>query len=763
MLLRITRFMVLSCALWLSVAQVINAASFIVEDIEVEGLQRIQAGTLFTYLPVKVGDEFDDGNTAEVIRELFKTGFFKDVSLRRRGDVLIVIVEERPAISSLTFDGNKDIPDDELEKVLKSVNISKGRVLNRSVLERLENELLQQYFARGKYNVVVATEIKELPRNRVDIAINISEGDVAKIKRINIVGNEDYVEDKLMKDFESGIPSWYAFLSSKDKYSKQKLSGDLETLRSFYLDKGYLQFNVDSTQVSLSPDKDDIYITVNIDEGDKYTVKDINLAGTFVVPEDTLRKLIQLEPGETFSRSKVVQTTELFNRVLGNKGYSFAKINPIPEIDKDSKEVSLTFFVDPGERIYVRRINFKGNNSTRDEVFRREMRQMEGAWYSLDNVDLSRRRLERLPFVESMDIKTERVPGISDQVDLNIEIVERMAGSFTIGAGYSGDEGFIFNTTLSEENFLGTGKSVSLRFNNSDSSTVYSLSYTNPYYTIDGVSRGFSISYVETDAAESSVSDYNANTFTGNFVYGIPLTEVDRLRFGIGFSDVEIVTSINTPTEILDFIAENDDNYLNFPLTAGFSHDTRNRGLFATRGNQQSLNLEVTVPGSDLEYYKIDYVGKFYFPVASKLTLLLNSRVGYGEGYGETTDLPFFEKYYAGGQRTVRGYENNSLGPLDSSGDPFGGNFRVVANAELIFPPPFVDDPKNIRLSLFADAGTVFRAFDDFDEGEIRTSAGIAMSWISPVGALTFSWAQPLNDTESDEVESFQFNIGTLY
>ena len=515
------------------------APSFDVEDIEVEGLQRIEAGTVFTYLPIKVGDTFDERRSAEILRELFKTGFFSDVSLFHRGNILIVTVKERPAIADINFSGNKDISDEDLTTALKGVGIAKGRVFNRSILERLENELLQQYFARGKYNVQVDTTVSELPRNRVDIDIDISEGEVARIKRINIVGNKDFDDGELKDDFDSGIPPWYLFFSGKDKYSKQKLAGDLEKLRSLYLDQGYLKFNIDSTQVSITPDKRDIYITINIDEGDKYTVNEVKLAGNFIVPEEELRNLLVIHKGEIFSRSKVVETTDAISRRLGNEGYAFANINPIPEVDDTKREVSITFFIDPGQRIYVRRINFLGNDATRDEVFRREMRQLEGGWYSLKNIDLSRRRLERLSYVESVDIKTERVSGIDDLVDLDITIKERLSGSFAIGAGFSQAQGLLFNLSLTQDNFLGTGRKVGIRFDNSAANTIYSFSYTNPYYTIDGVSRGFSLSYSETDAAEANVSDYFADQFAGNVNYGIPLTEVDTVRASGGVDNIK--------------------------------------------------------------------------------------------------------------------------------------------------------------------------------------------------------------------------------
>lgn len=739
------------------------AESFSVEDIEIEGLQRIEAGTVFTYLPIKVGDLFDHGRSAEILRELYKTGFFSDVSLYRRGKVLVVRVTERPAISDIKFSGNEDISDDDLSTALKGVGIAKGRVFNRSVLERLENELRQQYFARGKYNIQVETKVSELPRNRVEIDIEISEGEVAKIKQVNIVGNQDFDDAQLKKDFDSGIPSWYMFFSSKDQYSKQKLAGDLEKLRTQYLDQGYLKFNIDSTQVSITPDKQDIYITVNINEGDKYKVRSIKLAGDFVVPEEELEKLLMIHEGDIFSRSKVVKTADAISQRLGGEGYAFANINPIPEIDEQKRQVSLTFFVDPGQRVYVRRINFLGNDSTRDEVFRREMRQLEGGWYSLKNIELSKRRLERLSYVESVDIKTERVPGIEDQVDLDISVTERLAGSFSVGAGFSQSQGLLFNLALTMDNFIGTGKQVGVRVDNSRVNTIYSLSYTNPYYTIDGVSRGISLSYTETDADRADISDFNADQFSASINYGIPLTEENTVRAAIGAENIDISTTDRTPEEISQFLVENGNEYTNFLVNGSFIHDNRNRTVFADQGSLQRINLEVTVPGSDLGYFKADYKNQIYFPLADWLTASLDSQVAYGDSYDSTSDLPFFEKYFAGGLRTVRGYKSNSLGPRDSNNDPFGGNFRVVTTAELVFPALFFENTRNVRLGAFFDAGQVFAEVDDFNISDFRTSAGVSMTWLSPVGALTFSLAQALNDKPEDETEVFQFSIGTVF
>lgn len=741
----------------------IMAETFLLQDIQIEGLERIEAGTVFTYLPIKVGDKLDERQTADIIRTLYKTGFFKDISLRREGNILVVIVKERPAISSISFDGNKILDDEQLTEVLTSVGIASGRVFNRSVLERLENELLQQYFAFGKYSVNIDTQVRELERNRVDVGIQIVEGDAAKIKQVKVVGNTVFEEDELIEDFESGLKPWYKFWGSRDRYAKQKLQGDLEILRSHYLDHGYLKFDINSTQVSISPDKEDIFITINIDEGEQYTLESIDLAGKFVVPEEELKALIEITPGEKFSRAKIIQSTEAVSRRLGDEGYAFPDINSVPEVDEENKQVKVTLFIDPGSRVYVRRINFTGHEITRDEVFRRELRQMEGGWYSQTNIEKSRRKLQRLSFVESLEIDTERVPGSDDFVDLNVSIVERLAGSFNIGAGFSDSQGAVVTTSISQENFLGTGKAIAFSINTSKVNTVYRLNYTNPYHTIDGVSRSIGFSFVSTEADEADISDFDSDQYSVSLGYSIPITENDRLAASLKLQQTGINTSINTPQEILDFIDDNGNDYTNFTFTGAFAHDTRNRSLFPQRGNRQQLTLELAIPGSDLEYYKISYDNTIYFQLSDIFTLSLGGEIGYGKEYADTTDLPFFEKLRAGGFDSVRGYESNSLGPRDSFGDPFGGDFLTTARMELTFPPPFLDDKNKARLSLFVDAGNVFEEFDDFDSSEIRGSFGLAVNWITGLGGISAAIALPFNDDPDDDIEGFQFNLGTSF
>lgn len=761
MIIRIIKlFTILSLLL---LAQTVSAEPFKIRDILLEGLERIEAGTVFTYLPIKVGDVFTDADSALVIKELYKTELFSDVTLRREDNVLIVVLQERPGIASLDIIGNRDIADEQLIESLEAIGVAPGRVLNRSVLDRLENELLQQYFARGKYSVQVKTVTEPLSRNRVGVQIQIAEGEAAEIRSINIVGNTVYKDKELKKGFESGKQAWWQFWGDGDKYSKQRLSADLETLRSKYLDTGYLNFNVDSTQVSIAPDKKDIYVTINVNEGDQYILREIKLAGTFVVPEEELRGLITAEVGEIFSRRQVVATTERISNRLGNDGYAFARINPIPEVDEETKTVELTFFIDPGKRVYVRRINISGNQYSRDEVFRRELRQMEGGWYTQSGVEGSRRRIQRLGFVEEVEIETVRIPGKDDVVDLDIVVSERLAGSFSIGAGISDSQGAVITTSVSQDNFLGTGKQVSFRVNTSRVNSVYDLSYSDPYHTIDGVSRGFGFSFLSTDADEADISDFDSDQFSLRANYGIPLTEVDRVGLIADVRRTAITTGDNTSDEVEQFLDENGDNFVNFNLTGVYTHDTRNRRVFGTEGFFQRARIEVGVPLSDLEYYKIDYQNVWLIPLTKVFTLATRSEIGYGDSYGDTSDLPFFEKFRAGGTGSVRGFRNNTLGPQDSRDDAFGGNFVTTGGVELYFPVPAIADARSLRFGIFADVGNVFADFDEFESSELRGSLGLEVNLITGLGGVTFSFASPFNDDEEDETEFFQFEFGTSF
>ncbi len=737
--------------------------AFQVQDIRVEGLQRISAGTVFSYLPVQAGDTFDESASSRTVRALFGTGFFKDVRVAEDGGVLVIEVEERPAVARIRIEGNDDIETEPLLESLKDVGLAEGRVFDRSLLDKVEQELERQYFSRGKYGVRITTTVTPMERNRVGIDIDVSEGRAARIRNINIVGNRVFSDKELREGFELTTKTWKSFYTKSDQYSKQKLAGDLESLRSFYLDRGYLNFNIDSTQVAITPDKRDIYITVNVSEGEQFRIKEVRLAGNLIVEPEQLFPLVGQNPGDIFSRKQVTATVDRISARLGNEGYAFANINTIPEIDEENREVAVTFFVDPGKRVYVNRINMAGNTRTRDEVLRREMRQMEGGWFSSSAVERSRTRLDRLGFFEEVNVETPAVPGTTDQVDVNYSVTERPSGNLLFGVGFSQSSGVLLNANVSEDNFLGSGKRVALTFNNSNVSTVYRFSYLNPYYTVDGISRGFGVYFRETDASEANLSEYTVDTFGGNVSYGLPINEFNSLRAEVEFQHLDLNETIFSPTEVTDFITEQDDVHDIVKATASWIHDSRNRTIFADRGRMNSLTAELAVPGVGLEFYKISFRHLNYVPLTKYFTLALNAEIGAGEGYGDLDSLPFFEHFFAGGINSVRGFEDNTLGPRDSRGNPLGGGFKLVGNAEILFPPPFFADSRSVRMAAFLDAGNVFANYDDITADELRYSVGLAVSWLSPLGALEFSLARPLNDKTGDEVQGFQFTIGTTF
>ena len=734
---------------------------FTIKDIRIDGLERISKGTVLNYLPATVGDRLDDKRSAEIIRALFKTGFFDDIQLESDNDVLVVKVKERPSIATLTLTGNKDIETDQLLDGLKNIGLAEGRVFNRSALDRVERELERQYYSRGKYSVRVKSKVIPVSNNRVDIQIDINEGKVAKIREINIVGNKVF-DDETLLDGMSLKASPHLF-SSADQYSKQKLAADLETLRSYYLDHGYINFNIDSTEVSITPDKQDVFITINIEEGDLYHIRNVKVAGNLVVPADELMALVKVTGGDVFSRKSVVESTAAISQRLAQEGYAFANINAAPDIDKKTKQVDITFFVDPGKRVYVRRINIDGNIKTQDEVVRREFRQMEGGWLSTDKVSRSRVRLQRLGYFDDVGVETPAVPGRDDQVDINVNLNERPSGTLMAGVGYSQTDGLLVNASISQSNFFGTGKSVSATVNNSAVNTVYNFSYTNPYYTLDGVSRGFNISYRKTDAGQANVADYTADVKGASVFYGIPLNEYDTANLSIGVENTQLHTTNFTPTEYIKYIQDNGSRFDILKLSLGWTHDTRNRAIFADQGGLLKLSAESSAPGSGLEYYKLSMRGLKYFPLGGDFTFQIKGEVDQGGSFGDTTSLPFFEHYYAGGASSVRGYKGNSLGPLDSLGSPRGGAFKVTDNAELIFPVPFTDSNKSVRLSAFIDGGNVFEDASSFDAGQLRYSAGLTAIWLTPIAPLTFSYSWPLNAEPTDRTERFQFTLGTFF
>jgi outer membrane protein insertion porin family len=738
---------------------------FVVKDIRVEGLQRIAAGTVFNYLPVKVGDKVNDKNVQEAIRALYKTGFFKDVRLERQRDVLIVSVVERSSIAGIRINGTREFSEDDLKRGLKEIGLAEGRIFNKSLLDRIQQELRGQYFSRGFYAVDIKATVTPLERNRVDVEIAVIEGPPARIREITPVGNQDFADSKLLNLFTLGPAPWWAVFSSRDQYSKQKLAGDIERLRNFYQDQGYLEFNVNSTQVSITPDKEDMYVTVNLSEGDRYTVADYKLAGKFPVPESELRALVSIKPGDTFSRKEVTESSKRVSDRLANEGYAFANVNAVPEIDKKNRTVRFTFFVDPGNRVYVRRVNFAGNVSTRDEVLRREMRQLEGGWYSAEKVRRSRERLFRLGIFEDVNIETPVVPGVPDQVDLNVTIKERMTGNFLAGVGYSSD-GLTLSMSINETNLFGSGNELSFRFDNSQAVTNFSVRYNNPYYTPEGISRGFQVFSSTVEAGELDTAAYDTKTVGAGVFYGIPLSEYHRLRVGLDVESIEITTQATSAQVAKDFVAAEGSPVSLAKFTLGWSSDSLNDAIFPTSGSIQRIDSEIAVPGSDIEYYKLTYQLGRYWPFGARSTFRTKMELGYGDGYGESEALPFFKNYYAGGSSTVRGYRSRSLGPRDVSADnrPIGGNRRVLGNLEAMFPMPGMSpDDRSVRVSWFVDGGMVYGHGQNLDIGELRYSTGLSLNWASPVGPLSFSYAIPLNDKPGDETEGFQFTLGVPF
>jgi len=765
----------------------VHADAFVVSEIKIEGLQRLPDGTLLNYLPIVVGDPIDDNQITYSISELYKTGFFANVKFFRDGDALIVRVKERPSISEVEFTGNSDIDDDALKDALLDIGVTRGQIYNRALLEKLTLELERVYFSQGKYGVKIKTEITELDQNRVDIDITISEGQVALIKHINIIGNDVYSDAVLLDELESGVPGSWAILSSIDEYSKPKLNGDLETIRSYYLDRGYIKFSIESTQVSITPDKQDIYITINVSEGERYKISSSKLTGELVVNRQTMQSQILTRQGMWFSRSLMTASKKRLESQMGRIGYAFSEVKLTPDIDDERKEVALTYFAIPGEKVYVRRINIYGNDSTQDRVFRREMRLMEGSILASDLLERSKIRIQRLPYVETVDVDTVPVAGSSSQVDLKVSIVEKLAGSFNIGAGFSQTQGLIFNVGLTQENLFGTGQRLALNVNTDRANTIYSAAFTDPYYTLDGISRTVSVSFRDRDAAQEQINNFQTNSGDLNISYGVPLSEFNTLSLGYGFSHIKILTGLITSRDVTLFLEEHDGqtSFNSLTLNTSFSHDTRNRTVFATAGSQQSIGMNMTVPGSDLEYFKISYITNTYVGVTSATTLLLRSNLAYGDGYGNTSSLPFFERYFAGGIRTVRGFDSNTLGPRDpDNGSAIGGNIRVTAGADYIFPIPFVEKPpSSVRLSLFLDVGNVFLSeFHTYDASpgdngfqvdQLRASTGVSLVWISPIGPLRFSYAETLNertgnstgavDDYGDRLRAFQFSIGSFF
>ena len=739
------------------------ADAFIVRDIRLEGLQRITAGTVFNYLPIKIGDALDDTRTAEIVRTLFMTGFFRDVRIERDGETLVVSVVERPSIGSIEFTGNKDLKTEDLLAALEQAGFAEGRVFNRSILGQVEQELHRTYFAAGKYGVRITSTVTPLERNRVGVEFDILEGAVAKIRQINIVGNAAFDDDELLDEFELETTGFFSFITRSDRYSKPRLAADLETLRAFYLDKGFINFNIDSTQVSITPDKKDVYVTINITEGGSYVVRDVRLQGVLTVPEEDLFELVTVVQGDIFSRKSVTETVSNIGDRLGDEGYSFANVNAVPEIDDAQKKVDLTFYIDPGERVYVRRVNYKGNTKTRDEVLRREMRQIESAVISTEAIERSKVRLERLGFFESVNVETPPVPGAPDQVDVDFTVVERPSGNLLLGIGASQTQGAVLDINITEENFLGTGNRLRASFNNSRVNRDISLSWLNPYWTIDGVSRGIEVYNRRTDASDANLADYDLDDLGAGLTFGIPISEFTRVNVGLDVEQTDFTAGASASQEVRDFQDEHGGKFITVLVSGSWANDKRDSRFLPSTGSLTRLSGEVAVPGGELTYYKVSAQHQRFFPLPADFILALDGEIGYGDGFGDTRDLPLTDRFFAGGLRSVRGFRTNTLGPRDSNNEPLGGDLRVIGTAELILPFPFAKESKTFRITSFLDAGNVYGAGDNFDFGTLRYSTGVALIWLSPIGPLSMSYATPLKTFEGDETLGFQFTIGTSF
>ncbi len=865
-LLKVYRLLV-AVALLLGASVLFAADQFTVADIRVEGLQRISAGTVFAAMPINVGEQVNSEVIANTIRSLFKTGNFDDVKINRDGNILVVVVQERPSISEIKIDGNKAIKTDSLLDGLKKQGLAEGQVFKRSTLESMRQELARQYVAQGRYDANIQTEVIAQPRNRVSVRITVDEGNTAKIRNIAIIGNTQFDDETLLDMLELKATGTWSWITGDDKYSKEKLKGDLEKINSYYLDRGYIKFHASSTQVSTTPDRKAVYIAINVDEGSEYKVGTVDLSGDIILPEDELRKFIVVKNGEIFSQALVTNSEQLVTKRLGNEGYNFAKVKGVPETSDEGKIVDIKFFVDPGKRTYVHRISFSGNERSADEVLRREMRQMEAAPASSDKIEQSRVRLERLGYFKEAKVDTQEVPGSDDLIDLKYTVEEQPSGSIGASIGFAQGTGVVLGANLQQNNFLGSGNQVGIGLNRSKYLTDVRFSYVDPYFTEDGVSRGFSIFHRKAELNKINLANYTSSTTGANMTFGYPLSETERLAFTLGGARTSIEAGYATPQEIIGsprpyksgydyyyniadandkainlanysdpqpvvnsiftqpdadgFLDTHGDKYNELTLTTSWTQSTLNRGQLATRGHSQSISLEVAVPSSDLEYYKLMYNGQIFLPLNDTFTLRFHTELGYGDGYGDGNDFPFYMNFYAGGYSSVRGFANSTLGPrgtkakifqttpyqvVDTNGDgvgeyntnspagylttvddngvvkvvdpyyaesgrapPLGGNILVTGSAELLFPLPFIKDQRSVRTSIFLDTGNVYSTncwasqldCSNVDLSKLNAAAGLGVTWITGFGPLTFSIAKPVKENPEASSEFFQFSLGT--
>ncbi len=750
-----------------------------VSDVRIEGLQRVSVGSVFTEIPVNVGDELSEADMREIVKDLFKSGSFDDVQVGRDGNVLVIVLKERPAIDKIEIEGNKAIKTEALLEGLTGSGLSEGEIFKKVTLEHIRTDLERQYVSQGRYGARIKTELEDLPRNRVAIKIDVTEGDVAGIKHINIVGNTIFDDETLLELLELKLPSLFSFYTKDDRYSKEKLTGDLETLESHYLDRGYLNFVIDSTQVSIAPNKEDVYITVNVIEGEQFTVKGVDVAGELHdIPEQSIRGLIFVRPGQIFSREAMTASEDQIERALGNAGYTFASATGQPVQNEDDNTVEVKFFVDAGQRAYVRRIDFTGNTFTQDEVLRREMRQMEGGWASNALIERSKVRLERLLYFKEVSVETPAVAGTEDQIDVLYTVEEAPSGSISGTLGYAQRTGIMLGANYRENNWFGTGNSINLGVNHSAWQTAYSFSFFDPYFTVDGVSRGYSVSFRKSDFDERNIARFSTDSISTSVNFGYPTSELSRINFSLGYENTKIKEGVFPAQEISQFLAREGKKFNLFTIQAAYSMSALNRGLLPSGGKSQSLSFEMTIPGSELEFYRINYEGQIFYPLFRGLKLRLATHLGYGDSYGDTTTFPFYKNFYSGGFGSVRGYESNTLGPRSTPSpldrfndpDPIGGNVLVNFNAEILFPLPFIEDQRQMKSVFFVDGGNVFntncleisKICQGVSDGELRYTAGFAITWITGFAPLSFSISVPINKKAGDEQESFQFELGRV-
>lgn len=738
------------------------AAGFVIEDIEIEGLERVNPGTVFVALPAQVGDFFDVSRSAEIIHAVYGTKLFDDVTLKHADDTLIISVDERPGVAEIIIAGNDEITTESMLDGLKSINIAAGQIYDRTVFERLRKELKQQYYALGKYAVTLSLETVELPDNQVNISIEVNEGETTRIREIRIIGNRRIDYDTLTADFQSGKPAWYEFFSNKDHYSKIRLESDLELMKNIYLDRGYLDFAITDVRVTLTPDKRFIDIVIKVSEQSPYQIGEIDITGSGIDDVAALKQQLKAKEGERFSRSNAIDSDNIIIDRLKEQGYAFAKVNTVPDKHRDEAKVNLLFVADPGERAYVRRITFSGTDTTNDSVFRHELRQVESAAYSSKNIDRSRRRLQRLPYITAVDVRENPVAGEDNQIDLDFAVEERLSGSFNIGAGLSDSDGAVFSISVTQDNFMGEGDRVQFSFNNSETNSRYGISVYDPHYTVDGISRSWRINYSSTDFEESRTSGTDSKELSLGLTFGIPVSEDDTLGLGARLQKITLGEP-TSGTRAHAFTEREGKSFTNFILSASLVYDTRDRSLFPTTGMRLRGSVEAFVPGSDLVYSKLNYTHRTYLPLDqdNEWVLAPSGIISYARAFGSTEEVPFYDKFYAGGTKTVRGYRSNSLGARDvENDDPLGGDFRTIGSVNLFLPTGGLYDPNRLRVGLFSDLGNVFDDVDDFSFADLRGSLGTELQWLTPLGIINLNFATHYNNESDDETERFQLDFG---